>query len=108
MVGQECPPSLPAAKLYVLVRRDLPWPVRTVQATHAAMQLVHGQAIDEWGSHGPAVVLLGVENEKELASWLNILGTKAVAFREPDLSDSLTAIAYHGESTRGLRSLRLM
>jgi hypothetical protein len=108
MVGQECPPSLPEPKLYVLVRRDLPWPVRAVQATHAAMQLVHGHSVDDWGTFGPAVVLLGVHDEQELAMWLDRLGSGAVGFREPDLCGSLTAIAYHGEPIASLACLRLM
>lgn len=104
---------LDSARMYVLVRRDLPWPVRTVQATHAVMQLMRYQAAhllpgEAWGKYGPAVVLLGVSDEQELRDWQDRLGSQAVAFHEPDLCDQMTAVAYYGASHPELRELRLM
>ena len=117
-VGSGCTKAAPPPepKLYVLVRRDLPWPVRTVQATHAAMQLLQAHNHSgpsycircmDWGPHGPAVVLLGVDTELTLASWLAKLAG-AVGFREPDLCDALTAVAWYGEAPAELSELRLM
>jgi len=106
-VLDDCPAPFPEPKMYVLVRRDLPWPVRTVQAIHAAMEYLHGQSLKDWGRYGPAVVLLGVATEEELEGWHAQLPDSA-AFREPDLFDSLTAVAYYGEPTEALGSLRLM
>lgn len=101
------------SKVYVLVRRDLPWPVRCVQATHAVMQMMRwgeilaNHHIPVWGSHGPAVVLLGVADEAELLRWTNYLPDGATGFREPDL-DELTAIAYYGQANDKLKDLRLL
>jgi hypothetical protein len=114
MTKQQCEETrvgvLPESpKMFVLVRRDLPWPVRCVQAMHAVMQLSRdiGYKIG-WGRYGPSVVLLGVQNEAELTTWLEQLGPYAVGFREPDLSESLTAVAWYGEQTASLAELRLM
>jgi hypothetical protein len=99
---------VPEAKMYVLVRRDLPWPVRVVQATHGVMQLLRTRwPIVGWGKYGPAVVLLGVADEESLTNWLARL-PGAVGFSEPDLCDSLTAVAYLGEPIEALSELRLM
>jgi len=81
-------------KLYVIVRRDLPWAVRTVQGVHAATNLVAKWCPDssEWGQYGPHLVLLGVEDRHELADIA--LTQDAEAFYEPDMGDQLTAIAF--------------
>lgn len=99
---------LPDPKVYVLVRRDLPWPVRCVQATHAVMQLMREIGWKQgWSKYGPSVVLLGVSDELDLFEWLAKL-PGAVGFHEPDLFDSLTAVAYYGEPIESLSELRLM
>lgn len=107
-----CP--APEPKFYVLVRRDLPWPVRCVQATHAVMQLMRdiGYKVG-WGLYGPAVVLLGVKDEAELTSWLHRINDNdsvpwPAGFREPDLNNQLTAVCYYGQPIEELSELRLM
>ena len=101
----------PATKLYLLVRRDLPWSTRSVQAAHAATSLVIARSdrlAAAWGRCGPPIVLLGIESEPELAEWLRRLGAEAVPFREPDLGGALTAIAYWGPAVPGYAALRLL
>ena len=82
------------------MRRDLPWSQRAVQAAHAAVNLVfHNRSSIgecEWGAHGPSFVFYGVEHEGELLALESALAAEAVSFREPDLGDRLTAIAYLG------------
>jgi hypothetical protein len=82
------------------VRRDLPWSQRAVQAAHAAVNLVFHErsSIDEgaWGAHGPSFVFFGVDRESELLALESALGAEALSFREPDLGNRLTAIAYLG------------
>ncbi len=110
--AEQCSATIPEPKLYVLVRRDLPWPVRCVQAVHAAMQLMAYSVTLEnnyfsTSKYGPAVVLLGVPDELDLFEWLAKL-PGSVGFREPDLFDTLTAVAYYGQQVPGLSGLRLM
>jgi hypothetical protein len=98
-------------KLYLLVRRDLPWSVRSVQAAHAATSLAvarRDQLIAACGPCGPPIVLLGVQDETGLAEWLRRLGADAVAFREPDLGNALTAVAYWGPLVPAFATLRLL
>jgi hypothetical protein len=84
------------------VRRDLPWSQRAVQASHAAVNLVFHRrsALDEceWGEHGPSFVFYGVDSETELLALESALGADASSFREPDLGNRLTAVAYLGFS----------
>lgn len=110
VVGAEhCSAPEPEPKMYVLVRRDLPWPVRCVQAVHATMELQRqvGYKIS-WGKHGPAVVLLGVKNEQELNEWLIRLYPHGVGFYEPDMGGQVTSVSYYGQPFPELNELRLM
>ena len=74
-----------------------------MQGAHAAVNLVFHKrsCIDEreWGKHGPSFVFYGVDDEGELLALESELGAEAISFREPDLGDRLTAVAYLG-STR--------
>ena len=100
-----------AAKLYLLVRRDLSRSMRNVQAAHAAIALVVARGnrlAPVWGRDGPPIVLLGVESASGLAEWLDRLGAEAVPFREPDLGGALTAIAYWGPAAPEFAALRLL
>lgn len=99
----------PDPKVYVMVRRDLPWPVRTVQAAHAVMQLIREVGFKiGWGTYGPAVVLLGVTNEVELKKWFEQLSPNVVSFHEPDMMGQLTSIAYYGPRYEALDDLKLL
>lgn len=95
-------------RLYVLTRRDLPPQVRTVQAVHAAIELVakHGIKFNET----PFVIVYGVENENALRGWQERLNGKGrwLAFREPDMQNQMTAIAYWGKKASGFGGLRLL
>lgn len=83
-------------KLYVLIRKDLPFPYRAVQAGHAVAEwlLQHGQMNKEWKNG--TLIYLDVENEQDLMLWterINRRGMQSVGFREPDIGDQMTAIA---------------
>jgi hypothetical protein len=98
--------------LHVFVRRDLPWSQRAIQAAHAAANLVFRRRLtfDEraWGEHGPNFVFYGVPGERELLELEASIGPDAVSFREPDLGDRLTAIAYMGPSLPGFVQMQLL
>jgi hypothetical protein len=98
--------------MHVFVRRDLPWSQRAVQAAHAAANLVFSRraTFDEraWGAHGPNFVFYGVPGERELLELEASLGSLAVSFREPDMADRLTAIAYLGPSLPGFDQMHLL
>ena len=96
---------MPDLKLYVLVRRDLPWSVRAVQSIHAALTLYENNSI----SASLPVVLIGVENEDQLTELLyDKFENVAVGFREPDLDDQLTAIAFVSSPLPEFANLRLL
>jgi hypothetical protein len=79
-------------RLYVIVRKDLPKSYRAVQAGHAVAEwLLHDQT---WKNE--TLIYLGVQDEKELSSWVDKLdfkNIKWVGFKEPDINNELTAIA---------------
>jgi len=85
-------------RLYLVVRADLSPGQQAVQACHALRAFVeeHPDTDREWFDESNTLVLLSAQDERALKR----LGTKAVMvgvpcseFREPDLDDSLTAIA---------------
>lgn len=83
-------------KLYVLIRKDLSFSYRSVQAGHAVAEwlLQHGQINKEW--ENGTLIYLDVENEQELILWTERLDRrdmKWTGFREPDIGDQMTAIA---------------
>jgi len=83
-----------------------------VQAAHAACQLVHrfGHLADpdRWGAHGPTFIWYGVDDETGLLLWERRLAGRAIAYREPDRGDELTALAYWGPRLREFDDLRLL
>ena len=83
-------------KLYVLVRKDLSYSYRSVQAGHAVAEwlLQHGQVTKEW--ENGTLIYLDVENEQELILWTERLDRRdmqCTVFREPDIGNQMTAIA---------------
>jgi peptidyl-tRNA hydrolase PTH2 len=98
--------------LYVFVRRDLDWSQRLVQAGHAVANLVFQRHCDldtvSWGDLGPAIIVYGLAGERELLELESRLGSRAVSFREPDLGDHLTAIAYLGPPLADLDRFTLL
>lgn len=94
-------------KLYVVVRRDLPWPQRCVQAIHAATNLAYDLGLDNdpyWGEIGPNVILYGADDRHQLERWDSLDPT---VFHEPDMNDEATAIAafVDGFNPKGMRLL---
>lgn len=94
------------------MRRDLPWSQRSIQAAHAAANVVFRERrrLDEhsWGEHGPNFVFYGVPGEPELLELEALLGPHAVGFREPDMGHHLTAVAYLGETLAGFDEFALL
>lgn len=87
-----------ADKLYVIVRRDIPAGPQAVQAVHAARQFQHEHPELEgsWFSASNHLALLSVRDEAELERLCQKARDRGLAFstfREPDLGNSLTAVA---------------
>ena len=85
-------------KLYVVVRADLPPGDQAVQAIHATTEFgfQHGLLTQEWHRDSNYLALLSVPDERaleELKQRAYIRGIPHTCFREPDLNNSLTAIA---------------
>ena len=81
--------------MYVFVRTDLSHAQRAVQSAHAAVEVARQGHVPP-SDLIPNLVILGIESESELesiADSLVPLSIPFVAFREPDLGDSLTAVA---------------
>lgn len=79
-------------RLYIAVREDLPAGLQAAQAVHAAIgfALVHPALLPE------TVILVGVPDELSLAWLVSEAGRSGFglfAVHEPDLHDSLTAVA---------------
>jgi peptidyl-tRNA hydrolase len=85
-------------KFYVVVRADLPLGDQAVQAIHAATEFgfQHGSLAQEWHRNSNYLALLSVPNERaleKLKQQAYIRDIPHACFREPDLNNSLTAIA---------------
>lgn len=77
---------------YILVRRDLPQPVQTVQAAHAAQEVGYLSARPPTPTH---FVILGVSGQEELKFYAKLLMDKGVRhhmFYEPDYDTGYTAL----------------
>lgn len=91
-------------KLYVLVRSDLSKSQQAVQAGHAVAEwlLKHRSCqchCSTWANG--VLVYLKVRNEAELLEWSSRINSKTgctSSFTEPDLNESLTAVAAFGIS----------
>ena len=70
----------------------------------------HREKFDEqsWGEHGPNFVFFGVPGERELLDLEAAIGPDGVSFREPDMGDRLTAIAYMGTTLPAFDQLQLL
>ena len=88
-------------KLYILIRKDLSASQQAVQGGHALAEflLEHPTQGKEWGNH--TLIYLGIDSEKELLDWAEVLGWKEMPysiFREPDIGNQATALACYGDS----------
>jgi hypothetical protein len=65
-----------------------------------------------WIDESPTLVLLAVENEKELIAWEKLLherGDAFCCFSEPDIGDEKTALAVHpGTNASLFRGMHLL
>ena len=80
--------------IYIFVRKNLTKIQKAVQSIHAGIDTGMNN-IARWEDH-PTVVLLGVKDEKALVRVCHKLDNHFLtycAFREPDLNNSLTAVA---------------
>jgi len=96
-------------RMYVITRRDLPKTVATVQSIHAAIEVTSNMNLRF--SETPWVIVYGVDDEPALHGWAERLHRKGVpytAFREPDMENQMTAIAYWGRKFSGFGGLRLL
>jgi peptidyl-tRNA hydrolase len=98
-------------KLYVVVRRDLSSGAMLAQACHAVAEyaLLDPQSFNQWASTTRNIVVLQTNDEQSLkqTSQRARTVTPVAEFREPDLEDSLTAIAFDSQAWRQVSSLSL-
>ncbi len=102
-------------KLRVVTRRDLTPEQQAVQAAHAAIDYQHQFPTEakEWQTKSNYLALLTVSNEEaleHLTTKATIKGINFTIFREPDLDNSVTAVAFEPseDSRRLLASLPLL
>ena len=97
-------------KLRVVSRRDLSLPVQAVQSGHAAIdfQHQHPEEAREWQKKSNYLAFLTVANEADLIKLITkaiLTGIKHTVFREPDLDNQITAVAFEpSEASRKLTS----
>lgn len=98
------------AKLFVLVRSDLPKNYQAVQAGHAVAEF-----LIDWPScwKNEILIYLRVKDEAELTMWNQRFGEIGVyqsPFQEPDLNNEITALAVIStpETERMLLNMRLV
>ena len=86
-------------KLYVVVRKDLSWPQRAVQAGHGLAELLINREDAEW-TNGTLVYLRasGETELLEIKQELEDLDIKHKVFKEPDIGNELTSIASLGNN----------
>jgi peptidyl-tRNA hydrolase len=86
--------------MYVLVRRDiLPLVHCGVQAAHAAVEFIStykNKNIDKWATRDKTMILLSATGEdiQRCTQQFSGLGLKYAEFTEPDMSDTVTAVAF--------------
>ena len=95
-------------KLYILIRKDIPTKYGGVQAGHAVAEwMLQNMDKTQLPWKNETLIYLKVKNEKELLEWQEKLGKEAIMFREPDIGNEATALAYLGEDNE-FPNLRLI
>lgn len=99
-------------RLYLVVRGDLSAAQQAVQACHALREFVsHYPDVDKkWHKESNTLVLLSVSDEKALNKLVKKAFRRNISvalFREPDINDSLTAVAIPPDGYRLCRRLPL-
>lgn len=100
------------SKLYLIVRSDLPVAQQAIQAAHALQEFneLFSEVVGVWRLHSNTLALLEVPDEHQLlllAERAYSMGAEVALFREPDLGESLTAIAIGPAGKRLTRGLPL-
>lgn len=86
-------------KLRIVTRRDLPFGDRATQSSHAAIDFTQQfpSETNEWHKESNYLALLTVADEPELIKLIHkaeSLNIKHSVFREPDLDNQITAVAF--------------
>ena len=86
-------------KLRVVTRRDLTPSQQAVQACHSAIdfQHEHPEEARQWQTKSNYLALLTVADEEALIKLITkaiLMGIKHTIFREPDLGNVITAVAF--------------
>lgn len=101
-------------KLYVVTREDIPTGAQAVQACHAAIEFnqTFPDISRQWFETSNYLVMLAVRNEEYLQRLIfraKDLGIKHTEFREPDMDNQITAVAFEPteKSKRLCRDIKL-
>lgn len=101
-------------KTYIIVRRDLRPGLQAAQACHAVTDLIleNPDKAKQWRDESNFLIVLSIANESELCELAIELARTDMdwcRFREPDLNNSLTALAVlpHDYSEKFFRNLPL-
>jgi peptidyl-tRNA hydrolase len=99
-------------KLYVVVRNDISPGLMMAQACHAVRLFAeeHPEVDKVWYRDSSNIVCLEVESEEDLLHLADRVAgvTKSISgFREPDLDDEITAVAFGPEAASLLSNLPL-
>ena len=86
-------------KLRVVTRRDLQLRTQAVQSGHAAIDFIfqHPVEASNWHKESNYLAFLTVADEAELIKLISraiLGGIKHTVFREPDLDNQITAVAF--------------
>jgi hypothetical protein len=83
-------------KVFVIVREDILIGVQKgIQATHAVTELAYLHDISKWAIEHKTLVFLGLKHGFKIEEIFNSLKNKKKAlFKEPDLDNQITAIAF--------------
>lgn len=102
-------------KLRVVSRRDIGFGYQSVQAGHAAIQFQHEhpELAKLWYTQSNYLAFLTVTNEEELEKLIRKAEAKGIThsvFREPDIGNEITAVAFEAsdEARRITSSCRMM
>lgn len=99
-------------KLYVVVRSDIPAGDQLAQSCHAVAEfgVLSPTRFAAWAKEDRSIVILAAPSQTALQIVRMQLideGLEVAAFREPDMDNELTAIAFGGEGARFVSQLPL-
>jgi hypothetical protein len=96
-------------RLYVIVRKNIARPQRTVQAIHAGVCLLarYPEITANWDEIGPALIIYGVTGA-QLKRLVLKLPNPSIQFHEPDWNMALTSAAYYGPKLEAFEMLTLL